>query len=53
MLGRMSGRMIVALAVLLVAPFAGVVRAQEAKVVVELLPERSRSNRTVSWTGSR
>ena len=39
MLGRMSGRMMVALGVLFVAPFTDVARAQEAQVVVELVPE--------------
>ena len=36
---RMSAGMMVALVVVFVAPFTGVARAQEAKVVVELVPD--------------
>ena len=40
MSGRISGRMIVALAALFVAPFPGVARGQESQVVVELVPDQ-------------
>ena len=42
MSGRMSKRMIVALVVLFVAPFTGVVRAQDAEVevIIELVPDQ-------------